>query len=189
MRLHRPDAGFNLTELMVVVVIVGIMSAVATPFRGRDRIAREGREFASELARDLTRCRQQAIAERTPIRAFIFSDRVEFRSYVPTRPASPQPTAADPILRVLNAKAGVSVFNVLTAAAAAPGPGPVLTTATSVQVDVDEMGRAQFVGQPALTGAFVYVRNSQLVAGHIERDFRIDVTALSGYVALRDRWN
>ena len=68
---------------MVVLVIIGILASLSVPRFRRDRVTREGFEFANEIARGFQHARYQAIAERLPIRAFVFSDRVEFRSAVP----------------------------------------------------------------------------------------------------------
>src|SRR4051812_32926840 len=114
---RRRAAGFTITELMVVLVVVGILSAIATPYLVKDHKASQGREFVSEMVRELQRVRVQALAERLAVRAFIYSDRIELRSWVPgARPGDPQraPTTSDPLLRRVPAPAGVNVFDVLT---------------------------------------------------------------------------
>jgi len=57
MRWFRKDGrgarGFTLTELMIVVVILGILSAAAAPSFNKDDRAREGRDLAADVAREL----------------------------------------------------------------------------------------------------------------------------------------
>jgi prepilin-type N-terminal cleavage/methylation domain-containing protein len=187
----RPrQAGFTLTEVMAVLVILGILGAVAWPFLTRERKASLGGAFASQVVRELQRVRVQALAERLPIRAFIFSDRVELRSWVPgARPGDP-PRAAlltDPLLRTIPAANGVAILTVLATASGTPTAS--LTTSSSVQVDFNAQGQMQFVGQAPMTPAFVYIQNANVRSNHPDAYMRVDIRSLTGYVALRTGWN
>jgi prepilin-type N-terminal cleavage/methylation domain-containing protein len=191
MALARPgrDAGFTLTEVMVVLVIVAVMATIAMPLAGRDKRANQSREYASTLARDLQRTRMLAVSERLPQRAAIYQDRVEFRSGTPgaTEATAPTPPSlAMPPRETLPVRPEVSIFAV-TGAAAIPG-GQVLGTATPVEIEFAPTGSAQLVGAAPLTGAFIYIRHTGLSTTNPYRDFRIDVAPLTGFVQLRDRW-
>jgi prepilin-type N-terminal cleavage/methylation domain-containing protein len=184
------DAGFTLTELMTVVVIVGILSAVATPYMAKDRKALLGKEFASDLARELQRSGTRALAERMSVRAFIYRDRVELRSWVAgALPGSPAraATTADPLLRTVTAQTGVDVYDVVPTSSPAP-TGPVLTTTTPAQIDFTSQGQMQFVGQAPMSRAFIFVRNSKVPTSHPDAYFRIDIGSLTSHVDLRTGW-
>jgi prepilin-type N-terminal cleavage/methylation domain-containing protein len=182
------EAGFTLTELMIVVVILGILAAVATPYMGRDRKAALGKEFASEVTRDLQRAHIQALSERLPIRAFVYRDRVDVRSWVKASPlaAPTAPAVTDPLLRTITAASGVDIYDVLTTTTAPAAQ--VLTTTTPVLIDFTAPGQAQFVTQATLAPAFLYIRNSQVRSNHPDAMLRVDIRALTGYVSLHTGW-
>lgn len=184
------DAAFTLTEVMIVVVILGVLGAVATPYMAKDRKAALGKEFASELTRDLQRVHIQALSERMSIRAFVYRDRVVVSSWVAgaTPGAAPRaPLTTDPVLRTITTGAGVDIYNVLTTTTPVPTT-PVLTTTTPVLIDFTSPGQAQFVGQATLAPAFLFIMNSQVRSNHPDAMLRVDIRALTGYVSLRTGW-
>jgi prepilin-type N-terminal cleavage/methylation domain-containing protein len=177
----------TLAELMVVLVIIGVVSAAAAPMFARDRLEHEGREFASQLALDLQSARQQAVAERLPIRAFVFRDRVELRSAVlgstfanPPRPAG----LTDPVLRVYTARPGLQIWAVSTSGTAPTLPA--LTSAAHERIEWSGLGQARVVG---LDGATItlYIRNTNVPAGP-DRDYRVSVAPQSGVVSMQEGW-
>jgi prepilin-type N-terminal cleavage/methylation domain-containing protein len=185
---RRLQAGMTLTELMVVLVIIGIAAATARPLMRRDRVKREGREFASQMARDFQRARYTAIAERLPVRAYLFSDRVELKNAILAADPNDPPTlagAADPSQRVLNADANINVWDVKTDVGV-PG-SRVLSSATSKILQWDSMGRASLVGG-ANALIRVYVRNDNPNVGPSDRSYRIDISPLTGHVSFAENW-
>lgn len=174
----------------MVVVIVAVVSAIAAPRFTRDRIAAEGREFVNELTRELQRSRMEAISTRLPIHAFFFADRVEIRTArVGATLVAPviAPTTADPIMRIIRARPRVITYDLNNTLAAPP---TALTTATSKELVFSTMGDG-FIGptRPVNpTPVYLYVENTGAPANHPERKYRIEVSALTGYVQLRNGW-
>jgi prepilin-type N-terminal cleavage/methylation domain-containing protein len=178
----------TLTELLVVVVIIGILAATAQPLFRRDRGARDGREFAALLARTFQRARFAALSERQPVRAFIFSDRVEMRYAVMPADENEPPVAAtlsDPIGRLMTAATGVSVWDVRTTSGAPSASA--LSTATHKIIEWNSVGQARVVGVTSNLIA-IYIRNGSSTVAPGDRDFRIDVAPLTGTVQMMEIW-
>ena len=172
---------------MVVVAIIGVMAAFAAPSFTKDNRARAGRDLANLVARDLQKCRSEALSTGLGMRAFVFSDRIELRPYVAgaTAGAAPRaPTLADPVARIITAPAGVVFMGMMVPGAAAPMAG-TLSATTHVDLDFFSQGAAQYVGQAVPTGATIFMQNGNLPPSSDDYDFRIDVTALTAYVSVR----
>jgi len=186
-RLRSSSAGFTLTELMIVLVIIGVLAAVSVPSFTKDDRASVGRDLASDVARELQKCRSEALSTGLSVRVFVFSDRVELRPYVAgaTPGAAPRaPTVADPVARSLPAAAGITFVGVVVPGATMPA-APTLSNTIHADLDFSSQGAAQFVGQATPTGATIFLRNANLPTNSPDYDFRIDVTALTAYVSVR----
>jgi prepilin-type N-terminal cleavage/methylation domain-containing protein len=190
MSRRNADAGFTLSELMVVVAIMGAAAATAVPRFGRDNAAASGLAYAQEVTQELQRARMESVTTRLPRHVFIYSDRIEIRAARPGgTPTAPlvAPTTSDPILRTVRARVGVNVFDVTSTASA---PSLVLSPTTSKQLVFGTMG-AGFIGPVAPanpTPVYLHINNDTVKDNHPERKFRVDVAALSGQVALRRTW-
>jgi hypothetical protein len=172
---------------MVTGAILTTMAAIATPLFTKDNRAADGRGFALDAARELQKCKVEAVTTRLPIRVFVFSDRLEIRPWQRGARAGAPPTppsATAPLLRTLAAPGSVQLTDVVP-----PGTNPAapLTPATPKSVDFLSQGTAQLVGQPTPTGASIFLQNNDLPSSHPDYDYRLDVTALTAFVKATPR--
>jgi prepilin-type N-terminal cleavage/methylation domain-containing protein len=182
--MRRHDAGMTITEVLIVVVIIGVVAASTQPMFRRDRVASEGRAFAGLLTREFQQARQNAIGTRLRQRAFVFSDRVEVRSAIAGTPPV-DATVTSPIMRNVQARTGVSIWDVTTSLTAPASA--VLTTGTYKVIEWNTFGQATIVGTvtPAIS---LYVRNASAGVAQVNSRYRIDVSPLSGAVSLVETW-
>jgi prepilin-type N-terminal cleavage/methylation domain-containing protein len=190
LRQQAPDRGFTIVELLVVVVIITILAAIGIPRMTRERVAAEGRDFAALVTSELQRSRMDAVGTRLPQYAFIYADRVDVRSAKPgatPTAALVAPTIADPIVHSVRAKPGVSVLDVVNAAAT---PAITLSTTTAKQVIFNSVGVGYLGPTPPAVPApvIVYIDNTSARAGHPDRHLRVDVSPLTGFVQLVNGW-
>ena len=75
----RGSRGFSLLELMIVVAIIAVMSALAAPMIGGMRLKESARGNAQHLAGILADARAQAITQGTNVMV-IFSNPVSFQT-------------------------------------------------------------------------------------------------------------
>jgi prepilin-type N-terminal cleavage/methylation domain-containing protein len=74
---RKLNAGFTLTEMMVVVVILSILAALSIPLFTHDNNARKGRDWAKTVAQLLQRARFQAMGDRADIHVLLYRTRVD----------------------------------------------------------------------------------------------------------------
>lgn len=206
MRRRASDAGFTLSELMIVLVIMGVLAAMGGPRLMRDRNEDAGAEFASAIARDMQRSRMEAVSDRRPIRVFFHDDRVEIRRFKPgatpsARFLAPGLTGDDSFrLRTIRPRPGIIIRDVipLSAAPATPSFGTAPSAANPKCVDLGTLGNATYMGAPvwpppspnanADRNIYIYIENTKLPAAHAERRMRVDVQFLTGFVQMRSGW-
>lgn len=182
--------GFTLVELMMVLVIIGVLSALALPSLGRDHKAKQGSGFANQIAKEFQRARLDAVSERLAQRVFIFRDRIETRSAVPgARPgvAPRAPTIADTAVRTVLATGAVKVFDVATSDVAPSYEH--LDAVTYREIEFNSRGQAQVVGQPAMSPGFLFLSNTDVPESHPDYRYRLDLLPLTARVVVRKGWN
>jgi prepilin-type N-terminal cleavage/methylation domain-containing protein len=177
------QTGFTVTELMVVLVIIGVLAAVATPSLTRDSTARKGREFASFIAQGLQRAHLDAMSQRVTHIALVCADGMDLYR-----------TDQGNIVRSLFAPAGVAILNAVavsdvTAAASVPTSAVLGTDRPGqcVRIFFNTMGNAGTSGAAAsLTSWQVSIRNQNLPPTHPDGGFVVSLTGLTSFVTTRD---
>jgi prepilin-type N-terminal cleavage/methylation domain-containing protein len=183
-RARHKEAAFTITELMVVLVIIGILAAVATPSFSRDNTARKGREYARMVSQTMQRAHLEAMSSRVSHFVNIFAGRLEvWRVDNPSKP-----------LRIIHSPAfsastmDIAFWGVNTAGSGIP------TRPTSVSVDTtlgtiffNPMGNSSNTpGGATPTNWEVFLRNQALNPKHPDGGFMVSITGLTSFVSMRN---
>jgi prepilin-type N-terminal cleavage/methylation domain-containing protein len=183
---RRKQAGFTLTETMVVLVIISILAALSTPLLSRDNTARKGRDWAKIVAQTLQRARFQALGDRTTMHVLFYRTHVDiYRQDTPTPvllTTTPGPAAAGDKTVAIWA---VQKTGPVPSAAALTDPTTPPTFSPSLP---DNDIAFSLLGSTTDNSTWsIYIRNELLPAGHPDASFLITVSGLTGYISSNNK--
>ena len=166
---------------MVVLVIIGVLAAVATPSLTRDSTARKGREFANIVAQSLQRAHLDAMNLRVNYQVRLCADSVAI--------FNPSISTTVPI-RSVSAPAGVAIWDATTSLTDPAPTGRGLGDSGSSNcrlIYFNSMGNAGVTASAAALASWdIYVRNENFNPVHPDGGFLISVTGLTAFVNTRN---
>jgi len=161
----------------VVLVIIGVLAALATPSLTRDNTARKGRDFANFVAQSMQRAHLDAMSARVAHFTIVCSDSVStYRS------------DQDAVLRKLAAPPGVVIWDATTnKSKSVTGPSLGATgSGNCVWIWFNSMGNAGTdVSTANLANWLVYVRNETIPSQHPDGGLVVSVTGLTSFINVR----
>jgi prepilin-type N-terminal cleavage/methylation domain-containing protein len=174
--VRRNEAGFTLTEAMVVVVILSLLAALSTPLLSRDNTARKGRGWANIVAQGLQKARFQALGDRANIHVQLYRDRFETYRAEPDGSLTLLSTIVGP---EPNGDKTIAIWDARTdgAVPTTQNSGPLLGDITFLPLG-STFNNANWR---------VYIRNEMLASNHPDASFVINIRGLTGFVSSNDK--
>jgi prepilin-type N-terminal cleavage/methylation domain-containing protein len=186
--VRKGNAGFTLTEMMVVVVILSLLAALSTPLFTRDNNARKGRDWAKIVAQLLQRARFQAMGDRANIHVVLYRSQVDMYREAPAGTFTL--LSSTPGL-MANGTKTVAIWDAITNSNTPPvtqnallAAAPAVLTAPVPANDIVFTS----LGSTVNTANWrVYLRNELLPSTHPDASFVINVGGLTGFISSNDK--
>lgn len=180
---------------MVVVVMVGVLAAIAGPSFTKEGSAKKGRNFSKTVTQTLQRARYQAMGERSNIHVLFHHTRIDVYK------ENPPPSAANTFTFLYSihsptpdAPLAVAVWDLVKN----PAPSATLPTGRSTNLDdtpapvapTGTVAANEIVYTP-LGGTLnndqfrIYLCNELLAAGHPDRGTMVRIVGLTGHISLQ----
>jgi prepilin-type N-terminal cleavage/methylation domain-containing protein len=193
--VRKGNAGFTLTELMVVVVILSLLAALSTPLFGRDNNARKGRDWAKIVAQLLQRARFQAMGDRANMHVVLSRAQVDLYREDPVGTYTLLSSTLGPLadsevertVAIWDAK--VNDPTTLPTQRNLPPGGAVPSVSVEARdIIFTSVGNAvKFSDKTTPADWRVYLRNELLPAGHPDSSFIIKISGLTGFISSNDK--
>ena len=190
---RKRDAGFTLTELMVVVVILSLLATLSTPLFSRDNSARKGRDWTKMVAQLLQRARFQAMSDRANIHVVLYRTHVDmYREDPPGNCCALLTSISGP---VADADKTVAIWEARTDSTQPSAQSSTLTAAAAIptspaanDIIFTSVGSAvTFDDRTTPANWRVYLRNELLPSINPDASFVINVGGLTGFVSSNDK--
>jgi prepilin-type N-terminal cleavage/methylation domain-containing protein len=192
--VRKADAGFTLTEAMVVVVILSLLAALSSPLFTRDNTARKGRGWAKIVAQMLQRARFQAMGDRSNIHVLFYRTHLEMYR----EETGPAPAFAISYT-LLNSTPGpvadggqtVAIWDARIDSTVPTAQNSTLNTSPSPPVHLAPKANEIIFTSLGSTSSNanwrIYIRNELLPSLHPDASFVINVGGLTGFISSNDK--
>ncbi len=188
--VRKRDAGFTLTELMMVVVILSLLAAISTPLFTRDNNARKGRDWSKMVAQLLQRARFQALGDRANIHVLFYRTRVDMYREEPPGAATPFTLLSSTPGPAAEGDKTVAIWDARTDGTLPSAQNSALVGAPAAPTSPTPANDLVFtsLGSTANTASWrVFLRNELLSSVHPDASFVINIWGLTGFISSNDK--